>query len=157
MITQQAKVLQHLIYSVHIDCACTYKYYVHGKVGIEVTDSFYVSEPQHYVYRWCARQVVCILFPMRANAHETAALLPHKKKTLSWWYQTKQSLDSGCFKLISSHQQGIQVTCLMYIHVVCNKYKACNRPIYQMPQLLFNHITSSGQYVLQYQLHQELQ
>ena len=39
-------------------------------------------------------------------------------KTLSWWGQTSQrSLDSSCFELISSHQQEIRITCLMYVLV----------------------------------------
>ena len=36
-------------------------------------------------------------------------------KKLHWWGQTSQrSLDSGCFKLVSSHQQGMCITCLAH-------------------------------------------
>jgi hypothetical protein len=37
------------------------------------------------------------------------------EKTVSWWGQTSQrSLDSGCFELVSSHQQGIRIPCLAH-------------------------------------------
>ena len=48
--------------------------------------------------------------------------LPYRlyKKSLSLWGQTsQQSLDSGCFEVASSHQQGIRMTSLahhLYTH-----------------------------------------
>ena len=39
-------------------------------------------------------------------------------KTLSWWGQTpQQSLDSDCFEIVSSHQQGMCTACLAHHHL----------------------------------------
>ena len=41
-------------------------------------------------------------------------LYVYRKKTLSWW--ARQASDPGqcCFEFVSSHQQGIPITCLAH-------------------------------------------
>ena len=36
---------------------------------------------------------------------------------LSWWGQTSQRFLDSCFELVSSHQQGIRITCRAHVHV----------------------------------------
>ena len=54
------------------------------------------------------------------HMHVQLCTCMYMSKTLSWWDQTSQrSLDGDCFELVSSHQQGISITCLgFYTHMV---------------------------------------
>ena len=78
---------------------------------------------------------VYMLHDLTCWSYDVASVRLHEK-TLSWWGQTsQQSLDSGCFELVSSHQQGIRVTCLahhmyMYMRIatMVNVYKCVNNP-----------------------------
>ena len=65
--------------------------------------------------------------------------------TLSWWDQTSQwSLDSGCFELVSSHQQGIHITFLAHprqdIHKV--NQNACSMTTLCIGQICYKVICS---------------
>ena len=66
----------------------------------------------------------------------------HKKQILVK-LGSQRSLDSGCFELVSSHQQGICITCLayhpaLYTHIVYNCtahtciYNVVNQPVHVM-------------------------
>ena len=69
--------------------------------GVSESHLSYV-EPRLHVHV----HVVGLEVHVRVRVHE---------KGLSWWGQTSQrSLDSGCFELVSSHQQGIRITCLTH-------------------------------------------
>ena len=72
----------------------------------------------HLVYRWCARQVVVvrILFLMRANAHETAAQLPHEK-TLSWWDLTSDPWTAAVSSVLALISREYRHLSHVHVHV----------------------------------------
>ena len=82
--------------------------------GVLVSPYLYIPVCNMYVHvHVCAVYIdICTICTcVFVHAH-VCYMYVHMKKTLSWWGQTSQrSLDSSCFKLVSSHQQGIRITC----------------------------------------------
>ena len=71
-----------------------------------------------YVYVSCVQVHTCVCI-YTCTMYTFMYIHVHMKQKLSWCGQTsQQSLDSGCFELVSSHQQGIRITCLAH-HPSC--------------------------------------